>query len=411
MSQGKTTERVSLLDAWSPETDAGRRAIHEQLERLLANARFKNSKRCPSLLRYLVEYTLEGRTEHLRERALGIDVFGRPQDYDTNADPIVRATAGDIRKRIAQYYHEPGHENEIRIDLPSGSYVPEFRLPPVKEPDALTRGAWLRQWWKPLALAGMLVAAAAAVALLRPSIFHSPLERFWAPVVDSSNSVLICVGPADKLRVSAQLEARAASGAAQAMPDTAPSLQDLLSIHDVALQDATTLARVAILVNTTGRSFRIQSDDATTFSDLRSSPSVLIGAFNNAWTLRSARQLRFTFEMDAVTNRYWIRDRQNPARKDWEIDMGLPYTKLTEDYAVVGRFMNPSTERMTVIAAGIGQYGTMAAGEFLTGEKYMKDLAARAPANWEHKNFEGVIATRVIDGSTGPPRVLATWFW
>jgi len=91
--------------------------------------------------------------------------------------------------------------------------------------------------------------------------------------------------------------------------------------------------------------------------------------------------------------------------------MGLPYTKLTEDYAVVGRFMNPSTERMTVIAAGIGQYGTMAAGEFLTGEKYMKDLAARAPANWEHKNFEGVIATRVIDGSTGPPRVLATWFW
>jgi hypothetical protein len=219
------------------------------------------------------------------------------------------------------------------------------------------------------------------------------------------------VGPADKLRVSADLEARAASGAAQAISDTAPTLKDLLSIHDVALQDATTLARVAILVNTTGRSFRIQSDDATTLSDLRAAPSVLIGAFNNAWTLRSARQLRFSFEMDAVTNRYWIRDRQNPARKDWEIDMGLPYTKLTEDYAIVARFMNPSTERMAVIAAGIGQYGTMAAGEFLTNEKYMKDLAARAPANWEHKNFEAVIAARVIDGSTGPPRVLAAWYW
>src|ERR1017187_9453113 len=109
MSQGKT-ERVSLLDTWSPETDAGRRAIQEQLERLLANARFRNSKRCPSLLRYLVENTLDGRPEHLRERSLGSDVFGRPQDYDTNTDPIVRATAGDIRKRIAQSYHEPGHD-------------------------------------------------------------------------------------------------------------------------------------------------------------------------------------------------------------------------------------------------------------------------------------------------------------
>jgi len=362
MSQGKTTERVSLLDAWVPETDNGRRAIHEQLERLLANARFKNSKRCPSLLRFLVDKTLDGRTEHLRERTLGIDVFGRPHDYDTNADPIVRATAGDIRKRIAQYYHEPGHEDEVRIDLPSGSYVPEFRLPPAREPEVVTRFAWLRQSWKLLAVAAVVIAATAAFVLLRPAIFHGPLDRFWAPVVDSANTVLICVGPADKLRVSADLEARAASGAAQAMFETAPSLKDLLSIHDVALQDATTLARVAILVNTRGRSFRIQSDDATILADLRAAPSVLIGAFNNAWTLRSVRQLRFTYEMDAATNRYWIRDRQNEARKDWQIDMGPPYKKLTEDYAIVGRFMNPATERMTVIAGGIGQYGTVAAG-------------------------------------------------
>jgi len=188
-------------------------------------------------------------------------------------------------------------------------------------------------------------------------------------------------------------------------------LKDLLSIHDVALQDATTLARVAILIDSKRKGFHIQSDDATSLSDLRAAPVVLIGAFNNAWTLRSARQLRFSFEMDAITNRYWIRDKQNPARKDWEIDMGLPYTKLTEDYAIVGRFLNPATERMTVIAGGIGQYGTIAAGEFLTSDKYMEDLTARAPANWEHKNFEAVIAARVIDGSTGPPRILATYFW
>jgi hypothetical protein len=396
MSQGKT-ERVSMLDTWSPETATGRRAIREQLERLLADTRFKKSKRCPSLLRYLVENTLDGRADQLRERTLGIDVFSRPQDYDTNTDPIVRATAGDIRKRIAQYYHEPGHEDEIRIDLPAGSYVPEFGLPPVTKPVAAVRGAWLKQWWRPLALTCAVAGAAVAVVLLTPSLFHSPLNRFWAPVMDSSNTVLICVGPADKLRTSADLDA--------------PSSKDPLAIHNLALQDATTLARVAILLNAKGRTFRIQSDDATSLADLTAAPGVLIGAFNNAWTLRSVRGLRFTFEVDPVANRYWIRDRQNAARKDWEIDMGLPYTKLTEDYAIVARFMNPATERMMVIAGGIGQGGTVAAGEFLTSEKYMKDLAARAPANWEQKNFEAVIAARVIDGSAGPPRVLATYFW
>ncbi|MGD0616700.1 MAG: hypothetical protein ABSB67_03475 [Bryobacteraceae bacterium] len=410
MSQGKTIERVSVLDAWSPETDAGRRAIVEQLERLLANVRFKNSKRCPSLLRFLVEKTLEGRTEHLRERTLGIDVFGRSQDYDTNADPIVRATAGDIRKRIAQYYHEPGHENEIRIDLPSGSYVPEFHLPPVVKAQPAVRAAWLKRWWKPVVLAGAIIATAAGVVLLRPSIFYSPLERFWAPVVESSNTLLLCVGPADKLRESAQLEARATPSAAMTS-DNAPSLGDLLSIHDLALQDATTLVRVAILVNTRGRTYRIQSDDTTTLSDLRAAPSVLIGAFNNQWTLRSAHQLRFSFEMDVATSHYWIQDRQNPASRQWSIYNGLAYTKLNEDYAIVARFMNPATERMTVLAGGIGQYGTAAAGEFLTSEKCMKELAARAPENWDHKNVEAVIATRVIDGSTGRPHILATYFW
>ena len=53
-------------------------------------------------------------------------VFHRPPDYDANADPIVRVTAGEIRKRIAQYYHEEDAAGEIQIDLRPGSYVPEF---------------------------------------------------------------------------------------------------------------------------------------------------------------------------------------------------------------------------------------------------------------------------------------------
>ena len=77
----------------------------------------------------MVTEVLAGRAERLKERTLGIEAFGKDPNYDTTQDPIVRVTAGEIRKRIAQYYQEPGHEHEIRLLLPSGSYVPQFYPP------------------------------------------------------------------------------------------------------------------------------------------------------------------------------------------------------------------------------------------------------------------------------------------
>lgn len=100
-------------------------AVREQSDRVLASASFRTSKRHSGFLRYLVEETLEGRSAHLKERTVGVHEFGREIDYDTNVDPVVRVSAGELRKRLAQYYHEAGRETELRIDLPPGS---EFRL-------------------------------------------------------------------------------------------------------------------------------------------------------------------------------------------------------------------------------------------------------------------------------------------
>ena len=96
------------------------------MDRLLNSRHFRNSKRYPALLEYIIRETLAGNSESLKERVLGMAVFHRPPDYDANADPIVRVTAGEIRKRIAQYYHEEDAAGEIQIDLRPGSYVPEF---------------------------------------------------------------------------------------------------------------------------------------------------------------------------------------------------------------------------------------------------------------------------------------------
>src|SRR3569832_1407734 len=101
-------------------------AVHAQLARLLESPHFRNSKRSQALLRFVVDAVLAGDQNSLKERCIGAAVFGREPAYDTAQDPIVRNAAIEVRKRLAQYYLEPEHTAELRINQPSGSYMPAF---------------------------------------------------------------------------------------------------------------------------------------------------------------------------------------------------------------------------------------------------------------------------------------------
>ncbi len=407
----------------NPLSEAERAAIREQLERILLSPLFKNSKRYPNLLRYIVEHTLEGHKAELKERTLGVEVFARSPGYDTNADPIVRAAAGEIRKRIAQYYHEPGHESELRIDLVPGSYVPEFGMPaptpaphqPVPEPPqapAPRRRLWLRY-----ALA-FFALGAIAVGLFwtKPWVRRDALDRFWAPVLDPPGPVLICVGQREYLGSSPELRQKDSSdiphpqsGQKNAVDQTTVSELYYLGSQNVAVPDMMTIARLAGLLDLHGKSYQIRGQSSTTFADLRNSPVILIGAFNNDWTLRLAGPLRFGFARDGQF--FWISDRTKPADHSRGVGYDTPYLKLTEDYAVITRVHDPTTERMLVIAAGLTGYGTLAAGEFLSNPSYLEAMNKTAPRNWASKNMQIVIATKVINGNSGPPEIVDRHFW
>jgi hypothetical protein len=120
---------VGATAEWS---SVSRQAAVEQLARILDSPQFRSSKRCSAFLRYVVEQAADKHFDSLKERTVGVAVFDRDPDYDTNQDPVVRGTAGEVRKRLAQYYLEPAHEREFRISLPPGSYVPEVH-PPLPE--------------------------------------------------------------------------------------------------------------------------------------------------------------------------------------------------------------------------------------------------------------------------------------
>jgi len=405
-----------------PECELDRSAILTQLDRILTNPLFKNSRRYPNLLRFLVERTLDGSAGDLKERTLGIDVFGREPDYDTNLDPVVRTTAAEIRKRLAQYYQDPAHESEFRIELPLGSYAARFHseksvAAPLVHPALITEAplateqpAVLRRRTVRTAAWVCLAAVLLAVAAVKFWPNRSALDRLWMPVLESPNPALLCVGQRPFV-ASSETEPKSLPAAAQSAAEPQTTLYQLyyLGSQNVAIADVTTMGRLAGLLQAKGKAYHIRGESSTTFEDLRDGPVVLIGAFNNDWSMRLMGPQRFSFEREGDT--FWIKDAQNPSDKSHGVNYTTPYLRVTDDYALISRVLDPVTERMVVLAGGLTGYGTLAASEFLTNPQYMEAIAAHAPASWAHKNIQILISTKVINGKSGPPKTLIAHFW
>jgi hypothetical protein len=414
-------------------TDAPR--VREQLNRLLAHPLFANSRRYPALLSYVVEQTLLGHASDLKERTIGVEVFGKDPAYDANADPVVRITAKEVRSRLKQYYYEYSQPGEPVIDLPTGSYVPAFReterLPepileepldaaPLFEPTAVAtmpvpapgheRLSRLR--WFISAGVVLLVALSGVAGLLAGLRYKaeppppSNTDRFWAPVTGSANPTTFCLGePAKNIDVGAINNFD--SPVSNSRPE--PLYFRLHYSGNLALADVITLTRTVAALASQHKAFRVLPASEATFGQLREGPIVLIGAFDNIWTLRVTQKLRFGFESkDGVA---LLVDRNSPNKTTWATAWDLPYQKLSRDYAIVARIHDKTTGQPVIIAAGISEEGTEAAGEILYNPEYLESLLAKAPADWEQKNMEAVIETQVIEGHPGPPSILAVETW
>ena len=100
--------------------------LRDHLKDVFASRAFAGSKRAQDFLQLIVEHALAGRLDSLRERMIGAEMFGRRIDYDTANDAVVRVKATEVRRKLAQYYRESTKPPVVRIELPSGSYVPIF---------------------------------------------------------------------------------------------------------------------------------------------------------------------------------------------------------------------------------------------------------------------------------------------
>jgi hypothetical protein len=406
-------------------------AVRTELERMIRSRHFSQSRRYPALLRFMVEATLRGETDHLRERVIGSEVFGRDAAYDTNADPVVRMTAAEVRKRIAQYYQEIGPEDHVRIEVRSGSYVPIFIFPDqlerqldgtkavsgTSDENSLleSRAEFAPAMPIPPATEAsisatprrrsrILLSLAAAVLLLCAGItavwfgWHreKPQDIIWSPLMKAGDNITVCVGQI--------------SWPGQQPSKEVSADQSLIQLDTLPFPNARALTNLGSFLQSRGFKVAIRRAPETTLADLRTGPVVLLTGLDNQWTVRLQKQLRFQMKYiwAGTSGEMWIEDEQNLAKR-WRIPINQTIAQRVVDYAMVARFTDKETGQPIVIVAGLEAPGNEAAVEFLTKDKYLQALLNAVPPG--KKNFEAVLGTSVVNGNQGQPELLAIESW
>jgi hypothetical protein len=433
----------AIRDAWHPQTAEDRQAVLAELQEVLASPPFCNSKRYPALLEYIVQNTLDGKSDQLKERTIGVEVFDRPSSYDTSTDTVVRYTAGEVRKRLALYYHELDRKPLIQILLPAGSYIPEF-IHAQDEPDhdtRITHVEWLRdhetaphaaaasysdlelhadrhpgvetppsmgahaqspskgvRWRRTLLLVGgtalILFLVLMAVRRLEGSRSSSTMQEFWAPLLHDQRTVLVCSG-------GVVFKPTNFSGVETAGKD--------IDYPFVSSQIATSIARVSGLLARNGASMDLQFSASTPLTVLREQPLVLLGGYNNQWTMRLLNPMPYHFEQETPGSSAEIVSATQPNVR-WMRDPSVPYASA-DDYALVARFKDTTTDSWVLVIAGLGRNGTEAAALFVTTPHYMDLLRSQVGSAFSNRNIEAVLKVNVVDGKTGAPSILAVHAW
>jgi DNA-binding winged helix-turn-helix (wHTH) protein len=260
-----------------------------------------------------------------------------------------------------------------------------------------------RHFWSIVAGTSLIVLLGCLAAMYAWKTTHrSAFDFFWGPVFSENGPVLICIADQNQY-------------GAVALRDAAdPTRQILLkdNLTAVIIDDLNAVIQITGLLKSNEKPYSLKGEGATTLTDLRNGPTVFVGAFDNAWTLRLTNPLRYRFSNNPEMTQFRIVDNQSPSQTSWGINrLEQMATNNYRDYAIVARFTDTNTGKLALVIAGVGRGGTIAAGELVTNPTYLAQLSSAARASGNKKNMEIVLSTQIIDGQPGSPKIEATYFW
>jgi len=396
--------------------------IRAELGRILESASFRSSARCQDFLRHVVEQTLTDGVHGLKERTIGVELFGRAPTYDTSTDGIVRIRASEVRKRLALYYADAGKTAAIHITLPLGSYLPvisrtheapddnETPVADGAEPDLAPKANEDAPFSKLLSgkRIGKVILIALAPALIIFGVLagwnHFLAARdvsnlFWQPLVGNSEPVQVVTSYTPVYLPPA----RANNASNPANPnDTNAAPYRLMTDRYVGGGDLVAAVLVSSMLTSTHHPYNLKLSTSITLDDLRDKPAVLIGYASTQWS-DITKNFRFFVQRGMVTDR--------GQDTNWRPLHQGEDNHVEDDYAIISRAYNPETHSMIVLVSGCTGYGTEEAARLVTDPKQLAVALSGAPKDWQQKNMQLVLHIEVVAKSPANAQVVAQYYW
>jgi hypothetical protein len=223
---------------------------------------------------------------------------------------------------------------------------------------------------------------------------QTAVEAFWAPVIRDQHTVILCTG-------SSAFAPNNYSGVTTA--------DKTIEYPFVSMQAASAISQISSTLEHSGAATQLLPSATTSLPDLREHSVILLGGYNNDWSLRLLKPLRFHFMPLKSDGGESIVDQTQP-QTHWDRDNSQPYSSA-DDYALVARFRDPTIDGWVVVLAGEGRNGTEGAAQFVASAHYMELLKDSIGSGFASRNLEAVLKVSVIEGKTGAPSILAVYSW
>jgi hypothetical protein len=420
---------ISRAAQAGPEASAYRRHLGE----IIGSPAFKGSRRSQEFLQHVVEMALTGHFDELKERALGVGLFGRPASYNTSEDGIVRVTASDVRRRLHQFYADVGTKSDVSLDLPAGSYIPEFQHrakgpspvpvhPPALEAKRRPGPGRTRTYMFAAFAAGVACTALIGWLFYQPSLRarETQLIQPWSSMFLSDLQTHIVYCDPDVSRAQGLFDFHISLSEYanhRYVPDSVPTepaaQKEIHSMRgvNVASIDAALALSVAELASKNGHHIKTHTARSLQLIDFKSEDNFLIlgSPRSNPWFALFDDELDFRFEYDSALKQEVIRN-ANP--KAGEAQRYVPTAQGWDTghaYAVIAFVSNPGQKGRALLVAGSNAEATEAAGKLITNLELMsKELARHGiDPHGAPQSFEILLRVSAMAGTSNASDVIA----
>lgn len=421
-------------------------AVRHHLDEVVQGAAFKGSPRSQQFLRYIVEKTLDGEINSLKERTLGVELFQRLPAYDTGQDAIVRVTASDVRRRLLEHYGRYGDASQFHIQLTRGSYVPEITIlpgpperskieeQPVEAPESPAsdhvhpahEGDSAQK--RSRRLAGVAIGAAACLVLLlggeawRHSFIAKSAAALppWSVILKPGHELQIITSDPNVEELQ-ELIGHSISISDYAnhrfIPDGTVPTEDLEQFFrfyqhaDNAAAVDTPLAVSIARLAPENLPIQIHSARSLHITDLQNDDNIiLIGSpRSNPWVELFQDQMDFRFVFHQELNQEIVEDVKPRGHEQAQY---LPTARgfaTGESFALIALVHNGNRSGRVLLLAGASGEGTEAAGHLVTDREHLIRLLQYCgiSASGPVQDFEVLLQLRTLAGSPSTTNMVA----